>query len=165
LGPEPSSEKTPTPPLDALAERIEGILRRKGQVVLYGPPGTGKTYRALAVAKDLAARRSFGRISPLLQKRSARGSRAPTVWFVSAPFIQAMVTRTISRGCGLASFCRKTIESKMSYIDFQDTLPLLCVSFRKVNLYGGWVKPWRSILGGFLRPDRAGFAENAWELA
>jgi ATP-dependent 26S proteasome regulatory subunit len=27
--------------LDALAERIEGILRRKGQVVLYGPPGTG----------------------------------------------------------------------------------------------------------------------------
>jgi hypothetical protein len=65
----------------------------------------------------------------------------------------------------LASFCRKTIESKMSYIDFQDTLPLLCVSFRKMNLYGGWVKPWRSILGGFLRPDRAGFAENAWELA
>jgi hypothetical protein len=53
----------------------------------------------------------------------------------------------------------------MSYIDFQDTLPLLFVSFRKVNLYGGWVKPWRSILGGFLRPDRAGFAENAWELA
>jgi DNA polymerase III delta prime subunit len=65
--------------LDALAERIEGILRRKGQVVLYGPPGTGKTYRALAVAKDLAARRSFGRISPLLQKRSARGSRAGRV--------------------------------------------------------------------------------------
>jgi len=38
-------------------------------------------------------------------------------------------------------------------------------SFRKMNRYGGWVKPWRSILGGFLRPDRAGFAENAWELA
>jgi len=95
--------------LDALAERIEGILRRKGQVVLYGPPGTGKTYRALAVAKDLAARRSFGRISPLLQKRSARGSRAPTVWFVSAPFIQAMVTRCDFAGLGLHTLRRANI--------------------------------------------------------
>jgi 5-methylcytosine-specific restriction protein B len=49
----------PLPPLDPLAARIEGILRRKGQVVLYGPPGTGKTYRALGVARDLAARRAF----------------------------------------------------------------------------------------------------------
>jgi 5-methylcytosine-specific restriction protein B len=28
-------------------------------VVLYGPPGTGKTYRALAVARELAARHAF----------------------------------------------------------------------------------------------------------
>jgi WD40 repeat protein len=76
-----------------------------------------------------------------------------------------IIVWNVNDGFPLASFCRKTIESKMSYIDFQDTLPLLFVSFRKVNLYGGWVKPWRSILGGFLRPDRAGFAENAWVLA
>jgi len=50
---------TPRPPLDPFASRIEAILRRKGQVVLYGPPGTGKTYRALAVANELAARRAF----------------------------------------------------------------------------------------------------------
>jgi 5-methylcytosine-specific restriction protein B len=46
-------------PLDQFSARIEAILRRKGQVVLYGPPGTGKTYRALAVANELAARRAF----------------------------------------------------------------------------------------------------------
>jgi 5-methylcytosine-specific restriction protein B len=47
------------PPLDQFSARIEAILRRKGQVVLYGPPGTGKTYRALAVANELAARHAF----------------------------------------------------------------------------------------------------------
>ena len=46
-------------PLDRFSARVEAILRRKGQVVLYGPPGTGKTYRALAVANELAARRAF----------------------------------------------------------------------------------------------------------
>jgi 5-methylcytosine-specific restriction protein B len=45
--------------LDPFAARIEAILRRKGQVILYGPPGTGKTYRALAVADELAARHAF----------------------------------------------------------------------------------------------------------
>lgn len=49
----------PLPPLDALSERIEHILRRKTQAVLYGPPGTGKTYHALRVAKELAARHAF----------------------------------------------------------------------------------------------------------
>jgi 5-methylcytosine-specific restriction enzyme B len=49
----------PLPPLDPFAARIEGILRRKGQVVLYGPPGTGKTYHALRVAYDLAARHAL----------------------------------------------------------------------------------------------------------
>lgn len=45
--------------LDPTVARIEGILRRKGQVILYGPPGTGKTFYALAAAKELAARQAF----------------------------------------------------------------------------------------------------------
>ncbi|MGB6283070.1 MAG: AAA family ATPase [Xanthobacteraceae bacterium] len=57
----PETEPVPAalPPLDQFSARIEAILRRKGQVVLYGPPGTGKTYRALAVANELAARHAF----------------------------------------------------------------------------------------------------------
>jgi 5-methylcytosine-specific restriction protein B len=51
----------PLPPLDPFAARIDGNLRRKGQVVLYGPPGTGKTYRALQVTRELAARHVFGK--------------------------------------------------------------------------------------------------------
>lgn len=47
------------PQWDTFTARIEAILGRKGQVVLYGPPGTGKTYRALAVANELAARQAF----------------------------------------------------------------------------------------------------------
>jgi 5-methylcytosine-specific restriction enzyme B len=55
----PAAETVPMPPLDQFAVRIEAILRRKGQVILYGPPGTGKTYRAFAVANELAARHAF----------------------------------------------------------------------------------------------------------
>jgi 5-methylcytosine-specific restriction protein B len=59
-GPVESAQTTgPLPPLDPLAARVEGILRRKGQVVLYGPPGTGKTYRAIGIARELAARHVF----------------------------------------------------------------------------------------------------------
>lgn len=47
------------PRLDAIVARIEGVLRRKGQVILYGPPGTGKTHHALAAARELAARQGF----------------------------------------------------------------------------------------------------------
>ncbi|HZY18982.1 MAG TPA: AAA family ATPase [Ramlibacter sp.] len=47
------------PALDPWSARVEAALRRKGQVILYGPPGTGKTWRALALAKDLAARHAF----------------------------------------------------------------------------------------------------------
>jgi 5-methylcytosine-specific restriction protein B len=54
-----AAETAPMPPLDQFALRIEAVLRRKGQVILYGPPGTGKTYRALAVANELAARHAF----------------------------------------------------------------------------------------------------------
>ncbi len=53
---------TALPALDPIAGRIDSILRRKGQVVLYGPPGTGKTYRAISVAKDLAARQVFRKL-------------------------------------------------------------------------------------------------------
>ena len=44
--------------------RIDGILRRKGQVILYGPPGTGKTFHGLAAARELAARQAFRRSYP-----------------------------------------------------------------------------------------------------
>jgi 5-methylcytosine-specific restriction protein B len=54
-------ESKALPPLDAFSARLEAILQRKGQVILYGPPGTGKTYRAIRVARDLAARRAFGK--------------------------------------------------------------------------------------------------------
>lgn len=47
------------PALDPWSVRVEAALRRKGQVILYGPPGTGKTWRALALAKELAARHAF----------------------------------------------------------------------------------------------------------
>jgi hypothetical protein len=96
--------------------------------------------------------------------QTARSTLYPVILFLGRPLVSRKPPKRVAK-CNLASFCRKTIESKMSYIDFQDTLPLLCVSLRKMNLYGGWVKPLRTILGGFLRPDRAGFAENAWELA
>lgn len=47
------------PALDPWSARVESAIRRKGQVILYGPPGTGKTWRALALAKELAARHAF----------------------------------------------------------------------------------------------------------
>lgn len=49
------------PPLDSWSARVESALKRKGQVILYGPPGTGKTWRALALAKELAARHAFSK--------------------------------------------------------------------------------------------------------
>jgi 5-methylcytosine-specific restriction enzyme B len=57
--PIPAAQAASLPPLDSFSERIDVILRRKGQVILYGPPGTGKTYSALAVANELAARHTF----------------------------------------------------------------------------------------------------------
>jgi 5-methylcytosine-specific restriction protein B len=52
----------PAPPLSGIPRRIEDILDRKGQVILYGPPGTGKTFFALETARELVARRAFGRV-------------------------------------------------------------------------------------------------------
>lgn len=46
--------------LDGIPGKIQGILERKGQVILYGPPGTGKTYWARRAARDLAAMAAFG---------------------------------------------------------------------------------------------------------
>ncbi|MBR0831341.1 AAA family ATPase [Bradyrhizobium manausense] len=54
------------PPLDPFAARVDGILRRKGQVLLYGPPGTGKTYLATRAATELAARQCFGKTYSML---------------------------------------------------------------------------------------------------
>ncbi|WP_200801562.1 AAA family ATPase [Bacillus sinesaloumensis] len=45
--------------LTGIASRIEGILRRKKQVILYGPPGTGKTYHAEKTSHELSARQLF----------------------------------------------------------------------------------------------------------
>ncbi|GFO67488.1 hypothetical protein GMLC_10670 [Geomonas limicola] len=55
--------------LDEISGRVQGILERKGQVILYGPPGTGKTYWARRTALDLAAIESFGQ---LFQNLSAK---------------------------------------------------------------------------------------------
>ncbi|MEY9441698.1 AAA family ATPase [Bradyrhizobium elkanii] len=54
------------PPLDPFVARVDGILRRKGQVLLYGPPGTGKTYLAVRAATELAARQCFGKTHSML---------------------------------------------------------------------------------------------------
>ncbi len=64
-GPAPEKVSAPAKPdpnfrLDGLAGRIQTLLERKGQVILYGPPGTGKTWHAEQVARELAARTSFG---------------------------------------------------------------------------------------------------------
>jgi 5-methylcytosine-specific restriction protein B len=57
--PKPRVPSVALPPLDDLALRVEGILKRKGQVVLYGPPGTGKTYHAMRIASELASRHTL----------------------------------------------------------------------------------------------------------
>lgn len=57
---------TQLPPLDQFAARVDGILRRKGQILLYGPPGTGKTYLAVRAATELAARQRFGKTHSML---------------------------------------------------------------------------------------------------
>ena len=49
-----------TTKLGGIPGKIQGILERKGQVILYGPPGTGKTYWARRAARDLAAMAAFG---------------------------------------------------------------------------------------------------------
>ena len=54
--------------LAGVAGRIQGVLERKGQVILYGPPGTGKTFWADCTAKDLVAHREFGQPFTALDK-------------------------------------------------------------------------------------------------
>lgn len=59
--------------LTGLPGRIQGILDRKGQVILYGPPGTGKTFWARSTARDLAAISRFGRrFNELSKEESAQ---------------------------------------------------------------------------------------------
>ena len=59
----PKPDPSTLPTLDPVVARIEQVLTRKGQVLLYGPPGTGKTYWAVRAARELAARRAFGKAS------------------------------------------------------------------------------------------------------
>ena len=54
--------------LEGIPGRMQGILERKGQVILYGPPGTGKTYWARRTALDLAAVTAFGQMYELLSE-------------------------------------------------------------------------------------------------
>ena len=56
-----AARKSPLAALDLIVARIEQVLDRKGQVLLYGPPGTGKTFWAVKAARELAARRAFGK--------------------------------------------------------------------------------------------------------
>ncbi|MEZ4444942.1 MAG: winged helix-turn-helix domain-containing protein [Polyangiaceae bacterium] len=57
--PKPTGQPAAPPPLQGVVQRIQAILRRKGQVILYGPPGTGKTYHAQRAVQELAARSWF----------------------------------------------------------------------------------------------------------
>jgi 5-methylcytosine-specific restriction protein B len=54
------STRAAVPRLAGIPGRVQGVLERKGQVILYGPPGTGKTFWADRAARDLAAHREFG---------------------------------------------------------------------------------------------------------
>jgi 5-methylcytosine-specific restriction enzyme B len=54
------STRAVVPRLAGIPGRIQGVLERKGQVIVYGPPGTGKTFWADRTARDLAALREFG---------------------------------------------------------------------------------------------------------
>jgi len=56
----PSSPAVVT--LSGIPRRVEDILVRKGQVILYGPPGTGKTHYAFLTAREIVARRVYGRV-------------------------------------------------------------------------------------------------------
>lgn len=65
------SPQTAAPVLSVLPpamESIREVLDRKCQVILYGPPGTGKTYWADRTARELAARKNFGKAADQLSK-------------------------------------------------------------------------------------------------
>jgi 5-methylcytosine-specific restriction protein B len=105
----PAAKTVSMPQLDQFASRIEAILRRKGQVILYGPPGTGKTYRASAVATELAARHAF--------KKS---------------FVDLTVSerKTVTDGDGLVRVC--TFHPGWGYEDFIEGLRPTTVSGQMV---------------------------------
>lgn len=60
--PAPASTRAAATRLTGIPGRIQGVLERKGQLILYGPPGTGKTFWAERTARDLAALNEFGRL-------------------------------------------------------------------------------------------------------
>ncbi len=55
-----SEESSGSKDIPKIIERIESVLKRKGQLILYGPPGTGKTYWAMNAARELAAISMYG---------------------------------------------------------------------------------------------------------
>lgn len=67
----------PLPPLAPEVAQVDSLLRRKGQVILYGPPGTGKTRRAMASARELAAREVLGRPWASLTSEQQEGLLGP----------------------------------------------------------------------------------------
>jgi 5-methylcytosine-specific restriction protein B len=84
--------------LEGIPGRMQGILDRKGQVILYGPPGTGKTFWARKTALDLAAASSFGKLFDQLgnsEQEQVYGN---------------------SKGTGLVRFC--TFHPGYGYEDF-----------------------------------------------
>jgi 5-methylcytosine-specific restriction protein B len=60
VAPPTEARAVPLAPLDSRTQRLDAVLRRKGQAILYGPPGTGKTFHALQATRELAARHAFG---------------------------------------------------------------------------------------------------------
>ena len=58
--------------LTGVASKIEGILKRKKQVILYGPPGTGKTYHAEKTSYELSARQIYKKSFTQLNEQEKR---------------------------------------------------------------------------------------------
>lgn len=116
------------PPLDPVTARVEGILRRKGQVVFYGPPGTGKTYRALNATKELAARYAFRKCLADLSEAERTMVEGPS----------GMVRLcTFHPGYGYEDFIEglrpKTINGQMVFEPRDGIFKQLCDAARKVD--------------------------------
>ncbi|MEA1961328.1 MAG: AAA family ATPase [Bacillota bacterium] len=91
-------DETGLDPLTGILGQVEGVLKRKKQVILYGPPGTGKTYWAEKVCSEAAARKVFGKT------------------FDSLDVNEQMVIRGNGRDAGLVRMC--CFHPSYGYEDF-----------------------------------------------